>query len=115
MELAIILFAGAVVLIVWLYLWSLQKEKLGRIPEVEELLANVQTAAGDAVLVAREHGEPPVTGALLGAAVAVAAAHLAFQVRGRMPMNGVLSGIIEDAAVVSICACCVPRVHADGV
>jgi uncharacterized membrane protein len=60
-------------------------------------------------LVAREHGEPPVTGALLGAAVAVAAAHLAFQVRRRMPMHGVLAGLVEDALVVGICARCVPR------
>ena len=57
MELAIILFAGAAILFVWLYLWSLQREKSARVPEVAELLANVPTVAGDAVLVAREHGE----------------------------------------------------------
>ena len=65
-------------------------------------------------LVSREHGEPPVTGALLGAAVAVAAAHLAFQVRRRMPMNTVIAGLVEDAVVLGTCAYCVPRAHAHG-
>ena len=87
-------------------------EAIGNRTDPAPLAGRAVMGALVGALVAREHGEPPVTGALLGAAVAVATAHLAFQVRRRMPMNGVLSGIVEDAAVVAICACCVPRVHA---
>ncbi len=57
MGLPIILFAGAVVILLWLYLWSLQRQKMGNIPEVEEVLVKVPTVSGDAVLVAREHGK----------------------------------------------------------
>jgi len=57
MGLPIILFAGAVVILLWLYLWSLQRQNMGEIPEVEEVLVKVPTASGDAVLVARQHGK----------------------------------------------------------
>lgn len=57
MGLPIILFAGAVVILIWLYLWSLQRQKMGTVPEVEEVLVRVPSASGDAVLVAREHGK----------------------------------------------------------
>ncbi len=57
MGLPIILFAGAVVILLWLYLWSLQRQKMGNIPEVEEVLVKVPTVSGDAVIVAREHGK----------------------------------------------------------
>ena len=57
MGLPVILFAGAVVIFLWLYLWSQQRQKMGDIPEVEEVLVKVPTASGDAVLVAREHGK----------------------------------------------------------
>lgn len=57
MGLPIILFAGAVVILLWLYLWSLQRQRMGTFPEVEEVLVKVPTLSGDAVLVAREHGK----------------------------------------------------------
>lgn len=89
-------------------------EAIGNRTDPAPLAGRAVMGALVGALVAREHREPPVTGALLGAAVAVAAAHLAFQIRRRMPMNNALAGIVEDAVVVSICACCVPRVHASG-
>ena len=61
MGLALILFAGAVVILIWLYLWSLQRQRLGHIPELENQIADIPAAAmvanGDAVIVATEHGQ----------------------------------------------------------
>lgn len=54
-------------------------------------------------VIAREQDEPIVVGMLIGAAAAVFAAHLAFQVRKRLPLPGVLAGFVEDAVVVGIC------------
>lgn len=54
-------------------------------------------------VIAREQDEPIVVGMLIGAAAAVITAHLAFQVRKRLPLNGVVAGFIEDAVVVGIC------------
>ena len=41
-------------------------------------------------------------GALLGAAAAIAAAHLAFEARRRLPISNVTAGLIEDAVVVGL-------------
>ncbi len=61
MGLALILFAGAVVILIWLYLWSLQRQRLGHIPELETSMTDIPAAAmvanGDAVIVATEHGQ----------------------------------------------------------
>ena len=51
-------------------------------------------------LIARDRHDGVVFGALLGAATAVAAAHLAYQLRIRMPLAAVAGGLLEDAIVV---------------
>lgn len=53
-------------------------------------------------LVARRAGQPVAGGALLGAGVAVAAAHVAFRLRARVP--GHAAALTEDAIVTAICA-----------
>jgi GAF domain-containing protein/two-component sensor histidine kinase len=58
MELILITFAGGAVIILWLYLWSRQRQTLGAVPDVEAMLREMTGAGfGDAVLVAREHGQ----------------------------------------------------------
>jgi uncharacterized membrane protein len=52
-------------------------------------------------LIAAEQGESPWLGALLGAATAVVATHLAYQLRTRLPMSTAIGGLLEDAVVVS--------------
>lgn len=54
------------------------------------------------VLAHRAHANV-VAGGLAAAAAAVAAAHLAFHVRRRLP-DGALGGLIEDAAVLALAA-----------
>lgn len=51
-------------------------------------------------LVAREHHDGVLLGALLGAATAVLATHLAYQLRTRLPLSTAASGVLEDAIVV---------------
>lgn len=58
-------------------------------------------------LVARRAGQHAVGGALLGAGVAVAAAHLAQRMRARVP--GHTAALAEDAVVAAICAAACPR------
>lgn len=41
-------------------------------------------------------------GALLGATAAVMTAHLAYQVRRRLPLPGAIAGMLEDALVVTL-------------
>jgi PAS domain S-box-containing protein len=58
MELILITFAGGAVIILWLYLWSRQRQTLGAVPDAEAMLRDMAGAGfGDAVLVAREHGQ----------------------------------------------------------
>ena len=58
MGLAIILFAGAVVILLWLFLWSLQRQRLGQTPELEAALGDLPLlSSSDAVIVASEHGQ----------------------------------------------------------
>ena len=62
MGLALILFAGAVVILIWLYLWSLQRQRLGHIAELEPHADGSSGRRrwldnGDAVIVATEHGQ----------------------------------------------------------
>ena len=57
MGLAIILFAGAVVILFWLFLWSFQRQRLGPIPELEPALGDLSLLeSSDAVIVATEQG-----------------------------------------------------------
>ena len=51
-------------------------------------------------LITRERHDGIVLGGLLGAATAVAAAHLAYQIRTRLPLSTVAGGMLEDAIVV---------------
>ncbi|MCC6803614.1 MAG: GAF domain-containing protein, partial [Anaerolineae bacterium] len=56
MELAILLFAGAVVILLWLFFWS--RQRMGQAPDLESVLANLPlVSSGDAVLVTSEHGQ----------------------------------------------------------
>ncbi len=59
MELAVILFVGGAVVMLWLYLWVRQRQQLGRLPELE---TNAQyeshgMGANDAVVVASQSGQ----------------------------------------------------------
>lgn len=57
MNLAIILFAGAVVVLLWLYLWTRQRGALMNAPEVDDLMREMPLIApGDAFLVTNAHG-----------------------------------------------------------
>ena len=60
-------------------------------------------------LIAREADDNVAFGALLGAAAAVAAAHLAFHVRRRLPLPNVAAGFMEDALVASLASAAVRR------
>jgi uncharacterized membrane protein len=50
--------------------------------------------------VAHEDGEPIWLGALVGAGTAVAATHLSYQWRTRVPLPITLAGLLEDAIVI---------------
>lgn len=51
-------------------------------------------------LVARESGRSVWLGAIVGGAAAVAATHLAYQLRKRLPLSTVAGGLVEDALVI---------------
>jgi uncharacterized membrane protein len=51
-------------------------------------------------LVAREHGDAVLLGGLVGAATAVLATHLAYQLRTRLPLGTTAGGLLEDAIVI---------------
>lgn len=53
-------------------------------------------------LVARDHHQNLVIGSLVGAATAIAGAHLAHYVRQRLPLPGALAGAFEDAIVLGL-------------
>lgn len=55
-------------------------------------------------LVAREHAQDVLVGSLLGAGTAILAAHLAYQLRKRLPGSGVAGGLLEDGLVLAIAA-----------
>jgi len=58
MGLAIILFAGAIVILFWLFLWSYQRQRLGPIPEIEPVVSEWSLlSSSDAVIVATEQGQ----------------------------------------------------------
>lgn len=53
-------------------------------------------------VIARNHRTNLLLGGLLGAAAAVIAAHLAFQLRTRLPVSSALGGVVEDALVIGL-------------
>jgi uncharacterized membrane protein len=53
-------------------------------------------------VIARERHRSLILHGLLGAAAAVIAAHLAYQVRTRLPLSNILGGVLEDSVVVGI-------------
>ena len=52
--------------------------------------------------IAHTYRENLLAGGLLGAASAVAVAHLAFQIRKRLPVSNVAGGALEDAVVIGL-------------
>ena len=52
--------------------------------------------------IANEDGSSVVAGAVLGATVAVLAAHLAYHARKRLPLSTTVGGFVEDAVVLGI-------------
>jgi hypothetical protein len=60
------------------------------------------------VLARRASASVPA-GALLGAASAVIAAHLAYRLRKRLPLPGAVGGVLEDGIVLTVCASHVSR------
>ena len=52
--------------------------------------------------VANDQRQHVVLGAMIGAATAVAAAHLAYRVRKRLPLPGIAAGLLEDGLVLAI-------------
>ena len=72
--------------------------------------------AGRAVLgaivggaIAYDTDQNVVFGGLLGAAAAVAAAHLAFHARRRLPLSNVAAGLLEDALVAGLASAAASR------
>jgi uncharacterized membrane protein len=55
-------------------------------------------------IVAREHGSSLVAGMALGAATAVAAAHLAYRLRRHLPVSNVVGGMLEDGLALGLAA-----------
>ena len=51
---------------------------------------------------ARERGGSLLLGGLLGAATAVAATHLAYQARKRLPFGTAVNGLLEDGIVAAV-------------
>src|SRR5689334_7178304 len=58
MGLVVILSIAGLVIFLWLYFWTRQREKLGSTPGMEQVIQSVPSASGDdAVLVSKEHGQ----------------------------------------------------------
>jgi uncharacterized membrane protein len=55
-------------------------------------------------VIAREHGDSAALGGLLGAASAIATAHLAYHARKGLSWPNVAGGLAEDAIVLAIAA-----------
>lgn len=73
-------------------------------------------AAGRAVLgglvgaaSAREAHVRPLVGVLLGAGAALTMTYLAFHLRQRLAGSRLVGGLVEDAVVAGVTACCVSR------
>jgi uncharacterized membrane protein len=53
-------------------------------------------------LIAREQHQNALFGAILGAAAALVAAHLAYHGRKRLPVSSIAGGLLEDSLVIAI-------------
>jgi uncharacterized membrane protein len=53
-------------------------------------------------LIAREDDQSALLGGMIGSATALAAAHLAYQARKRLPASGVAGGLLEDGLVIAL-------------
>ena len=53
-------------------------------------------------IIAHEGRNSVVVGSLLGASAAIAAAHLAYYARTRLPISNVTAGALEDAVVIGL-------------
>jgi uncharacterized membrane protein len=53
-------------------------------------------------LVSRDYRQNIAAGSLIGAGTAVIAAYLAYHLRRRLPLSGVLAGLAEDALVIGL-------------
>ena len=53
-------------------------------------------------VIAREDNGSVAAGALIGAATAVVIAHIAYQIRKRLPVSTVVGGVLEDGVVLGI-------------
>ena len=53
-------------------------------------------------VVAQEHDDNMLVGALIGASAAVAMAHIAYKVRRNLPASRQVGGVLEDAVVIGI-------------
>lgn len=58
--------------------------------------------AGIGALIAGEQNDSRLLGALLGAATAMIATHLAFQLRKHLPLSNTAGGLLEDGVVVAL-------------
>jgi uncharacterized membrane protein len=59
------------------------------------------TGALTGALLARQEGGSAVLGGFIGAAAAVALAHIAYRARKRAPIGSVMGGLIEDGLVIA--------------
>lgn len=72
--------------------------------EPAPLAGRVVIGAGIGGLIAVEHDDNPLLGALLGAATALIATHLAFQARKHLPLSSTAGGLLEDGVVIALAA-----------
>jgi hypothetical protein len=70
--------------------------------EALPLTGRAITGATVGAWIAREQDQSAWVGAMLGAAAALVAAHLAYHGRKRLPLSSVAGGLIEDSLVISI-------------
>ncbi len=66
------------------------------------LAGRAMMGAAVGALVAAEQDQNVVFGAMLGAATALAAAHLAYHARKRLPSSSAAGGLLEDSLVIAI-------------
>jgi uncharacterized membrane protein len=65
------------------------------------LAGRVVVGAGVGALVGKQDNHA-LLGAILGGAIAMAAAHLAYRVRKRLPVSSLAGGLLEDTVVVAL-------------